>query len=70
MSGVSVVFPLQLYVSSSRELKRLDSIAASPIFQHFGESLTGLTTIRAFRRQAMFLARSRVSYLTKSMLLL
>lgn len=54
----------QLYVSSSRELKRLDSIAASPIFQHFGESLTGLPTIRAFRRQAMFLARNRVRALT------
>jgi ATP-binding cassette subfamily C (CFTR/MRP) protein 1 len=38
----------QYYVSSSRELQRLDSISKSPIFSHFGESLTGASSIRAF----------------------
>ena len=50
-----------LYIASSRELKRLDSIAFSPIFQHFGETLAGLTSVRAFRKQPMFLQQNRVS---------
>lgn len=36
------------YLASSRELKRIDSISRSPIFQHFGETLNGVTTIRAY----------------------
>ncbi|KAF9550267.1 hypothetical protein EC957_001174 [Mortierella hygrophila] len=35
------------YVCSSRALKRIDSITKSPIYQHFSETLTGVTTIRA-----------------------
>ncbi|KAK9847067.1 hypothetical protein WJX84_012280 [Apatococcus fuscideae] len=46
----------RLYVSTSRELKRLDSLAMSPIFGNFGETLQGLQTVRAFRRQNMFAA--------------
>ncbi|KAG2450119.1 hypothetical protein HYH02_000222 [Chlamydomonas schloesseri] len=49
----------QLYIASSRELKRLDSLAFSPIFQHFGETLSGLMTIRAFRKQDQFLDKNR-----------
>lgn len=36
------------YLTSSRELKRIDSISKSPIFQHFGETLSGISTIRAY----------------------
>jgi ABC-type multidrug transport system fused ATPase/permease subunit len=39
------------FIATSRELKRLDSIAVSPIFSSFAETLAGLTTIRAFGRQ-------------------
>ena len=49
-----------LYIASSRELKRLDSLAFSPIFQHFSESLQGLPTIRAFRKQELFMSKNRV----------
>ena len=44
------------YIATSRELKRLDSLAMSPIFGHFSESLYGLVTLRAFRKQAVFLS--------------
>ncbi|KAK3824362.1 MAG: P-loop containing nucleoside triphosphate hydrolase protein, partial [Linnemannia elongata] len=36
------------FLVSSRELKRLDSAARSPMYAHFGETLAGLVTIRAF----------------------
>jgi hypothetical protein len=36
----------QTFIATSRELKRLDSVAFSPIFSHFGETLSGLTTVR------------------------
>lgn len=49
-----------LYLVTSRELKRLDALAFSPIFQHYAESLNGLPTIRAFQRQQLFEAMNRV----------
>jgi ATP-binding cassette, subfamily C (CFTR/MRP), member 1 len=46
------------YISTSRELKRLDSLALSPIFGIFGETLSGLATVRAFKKQDAFLLRN------------
>lgn len=42
------------YLRTSRELKRLDSVSRSPIYAHFQESLSGISTIRAFRQQQRF----------------
>ncbi|KAK4690967.1 hypothetical protein P7C71_g5935, partial [Lecanoromycetidae sp. Uapishka_2] len=38
----------QFYVRSSRDLKRLESVQRSPLYQHFGETLSGIVTIRAY----------------------
>ena len=43
-----------MFVGSFSKLKRLDAISKSPIFSHFGESLTGVTTIRAYKVQKRF----------------
>lgn len=43
------------YLSGSRELKRLESISRSPIYQHFSETLVGVTTIRAFGDESRFM---------------
>lgn len=52
--------PLQVYyIATSRELKRLDSLALSPIFGNFNESLQGLLTLRAFRKQDQFIQRNQ-----------
>ncbi|PRW33949.1 ABC transporter isoform A [Chlorella sorokiniana] len=64
---VAAILPLSLsyyyiqtrYIRSSREIKRLDSLALSPIFGHFGETLAGLMTVRAFRQQGSFEARNQ-----------
>ncbi|KAI9315485.1 P-loop containing nucleoside triphosphate hydrolase protein [Dichotomocladium elegans] len=45
-----------LYLRSSRELKRINSISRSPIYSHFTETLGGTSTIRAFNQQRRFLS--------------
>ncbi|KAJ3185467.1 hypothetical protein HDU87_000088 [Geranomyces variabilis] len=46
-----------LYVSNSRELKRLDSVTSSPIYSLFGETLQGVTTIRAYGAESRLIQR-------------
>ncbi|KAK9244689.1 hypothetical protein V1506DRAFT_540604 [Lipomyces tetrasporus] len=43
------------YLRSSRELKRIQSVTRSPIYQHFGETLAGLSTIRAYACERRFM---------------
>ncbi|XP_065882186.1 ABC transporter C family member 2-like isoform X2 [Euphorbia lathyris] len=37
------------YQTTSREVKRLDSITRSPVYAQFGEALNGLSSIRAYK---------------------
>jgi ABC-type multidrug transport system fused ATPase/permease subunit len=45
------------YRTSSRELKRIESISRSPLFSNLAETLNGISTIRAFRMQAVFVEK-------------
>ncbi|KAJ3364074.1 hypothetical protein GGF31_000611 [Allomyces arbusculus] len=46
------------YLASSRELKRLESVTRSPIFSTYQETASGTSVIRAFHKEAQFLARA------------
>ncbi|XP_054004734.1 probable multidrug resistance-associated protein lethal(2)03659 [Hylaeus anthracinus] len=40
-----------IYIKTSRAIKRMEGITRSPVFDHVGATLQGLTTIRAFNAQ-------------------
>lgn len=48
------------YLATSRELKRFNSISMSPLYQHFGETLSGIPTIRAYGLSEQFAADNLV----------
>ena len=45
----------KFYLHSSTDLKRLESVHRSPLYQQFGETLSGATTIRAYGDQKRFI---------------
>jgi ATP-binding cassette, subfamily C (CFTR/MRP), member 1 len=68
-----VYFGLQrYYIPGARELQRLESVTRSPIYTGFGEAVNGITTIRAYGKEAHFtrmedklMAENGLVYLTQ-----
>ncbi|TRZ25150.1 hypothetical protein HGM15179_001958 [Zosterops borbonicus] len=52
--AVVYFFIQRYYRFSSRELKRLYTVTLSPIYTHFSETLSGLSTVRAMRAAKRF----------------
>ncbi len=38
----------RMYLNASRELKRMESVSRSPVYNQFSETLNGAATIRAY----------------------
>lgn len=58
LAAILLIFCLKLaftYLAGAREIKRLESLAKSPVFEQFGSSLSGLITIRAFSKTDTFI---------------
>lgn len=48
----------QYYSKTSRELKRIESTTKSPLYAHFGESISGSSCIRAVKQEKRFCAEN------------
>ena len=56
--AVLYYFLQTFFVSTARQVKRMEAIARSPIYTHFSETITGSSTIRAFDRAESFIRES------------
>ncbi|XP_062374958.1 canalicular multispecific organic anion transporter 1 [Sardina pilchardus] len=59
--AVVYYFVQRFYVAASRQLRRLDSVSRSPIYSHFGETVAGLSVIRAYGHQDRFLKHNEMT---------
>ena len=62
--GILFYLVSAFYLRASRDLKRLESVQRSPLFQQFGETLSGMTTIRAYGDERRFI-RDNLSKINK-----
>ncbi|XP_013404203.1 multidrug resistance-associated protein 1 [Lingula anatina] len=53
--GVLYFMTQKLYLSSARQFIRIDATKRSPIYSHFGETLIGASSIRAYQQQERFM---------------
>jgi ABC-type multidrug transport system fused ATPase/permease subunit len=56
LAAVCVYFS-RSYLIAAREMKRMENISRSPIYEKFNSSLTGLWTIRAYGKQDIYIGQ-------------
>ncbi|KAJ8311465.1 hypothetical protein KUTeg_010820 [Tegillarca granosa] len=49
----------RFYLPTARQLKRIESVTRSPVFNHFSETITGSSVIRAYKTTDKFIEESR-----------
>ncbi|XP_055866421.1 multidrug resistance-associated protein 1-like isoform X2 [Biomphalaria glabrata] len=57
--GVLYYLVQRFYIPTSRQLKRIESTTKSPVFTHFTETITGATSIRAYKATKRFTEESQ-----------
>ncbi|KAI3383909.1 hypothetical protein SNEBB_000827 [Seison nebaliae] len=58
--GIIFFFVQRFYVTTSRQLKRLESVTRSPIYSHFSETVNGTSIIKAFKANKDFIRTNAV----------
>ncbi|KAL4216728.1 hypothetical protein ACF0H5_024451 [Mactra antiquata] len=56
---VFYVFFVRFYLPTARQMRRIESVRRSPIYNHFSETLTGTSVIRAYQCSERFIEESR-----------
>ncbi|XP_065214443.1 multidrug resistance-associated protein 1-like [Planococcus citri] len=56
--GLLYYFIQRIYVATTRQLKRLNSVSQSSIYSHFSETISGAQSIRAYGLQEKFIKQS------------
>lgn len=56
--GLMFVFISNFYSGSSREIKRLEALQRSVVYNNFNETLTGMTTIQAYKCEDNFVKKN------------
>jgi ABC-type multidrug transport system fused ATPase/permease subunit len=46
--GIAYYLTGAIYITGTRDIKQIDSAQRTPLYQHFGETLSGIITIRAY----------------------
>ncbi|KAK3724345.1 hypothetical protein QZH41_010856, partial [Actinostola sp. cb2023] len=54
------VFIQRIYVATSRQLRRIESVSRSPIYSNFLETINGTSTIRAYSQQQHFIRGNHI----------
>ncbi|WAR29796.1 MRP1-like protein [Mya arenaria] len=57
--SIIYVFFLKFYLPTARAMRRTESVRRSPIYNHFSETITGASVIRAYRCSDRFVQESR-----------
>lgn len=65
-------YVMAVYINGARDLKRIEAVERSPVYQQFGETLAGHISIRAYARTSIFTSQNYelVDRLTQPYLLL
>ncbi|XP_021347157.1 multidrug resistance-associated protein 1-like [Mizuhopecten yessoensis] len=58
-AGVVYVLFLRFYLPTARQLKRIESVTRSPVYNHFSETITGASVIRAYQASERFIEESQ-----------
>ncbi|XP_069102567.1 multidrug resistance-associated protein 1-like isoform X2 [Argopecten irradians] len=58
-TGVIYVTALICYLPTTRQLKRIESVTRSPVYNHFSETITGASVIRAYQASERFIEESQ-----------
>lgn len=56
--GAAFVFLTDIYSGSSREIKRLEAVQRSVVYNNFNETLTGMNTIKAYKCENIFMEKN------------